>query len=265
MLVLMLHKLIGVLCAMVLLWALSVRLKRMAILDIFWGLAIIAIAIASTVQGPADLRSLLLCAAVGVWGLRLSLHLALRQRKQGEDKRYAHMLKKRGEHFRLRSLYSVFFVQGVLLWLITLPIQRLALEGSEATWLPSDIAGASLMSLGLLIEVVADAQLALFGRKPENKTKVLHHGLWRYSRHPNYFGEWLFWWGVFIVSLASGATWTMVSPLLLTGLLLHVSGIRPLERTITARRPEYQQYIEQTSAFIPWFAPAQLDENPQEP
>jgi steroid 5-alpha reductase family enzyme len=164
----------------------------------------------------------------------------------------------------------MFFVQGFLLWFISLPIQRLLLDTSAPDVLPSDIAGGALMTLGLLLESIADVQLVRFGRDPDNKTKVLHHGLWRYSRHPNYFGEWLFWWGVFVISLASGATWPIVSPLLLTVLLLRVSGVSLLERTITSRRPGYEQYIEQTSAFIPWFAPAglaaaQLDESPPEP
>jgi steroid 5-alpha reductase family enzyme len=144
----------------------------------------------------------------------------------------------------------VFGLQAVLAWIIALPLFGATLGASPLG--PLDIAGATLWLAGFLWQAIADLQLARFQKRPDNEHAVMDEGVWRYSRHPNYFGEFLMWWGIWLIAAAGGAWWTCLSPLLLTFLLLRVSGVALTEKDIATRRPAYQDYLRRTSAFVPW-------------
>jgi steroid 5-alpha reductase family enzyme len=161
------------------------------------------------------------------------------------------MRKRKGDRFAFASLYSVFGLQGILMWVISLPVQiaELSREPQRLTWL--DFLGASLWLIGLCFEAIGDWQLARFKADPGNKGKVMDRGLWAYTRHPNYFGDALLWWGLFLIALATGGWWTVISPVLMTTLLMKVSGVALLEKTLVKTRPEYRDYVRRTSAFFP--------------
>jgi steroid 5-alpha reductase family enzyme len=237
-------------------WLLSLPRRDVSIVDIFWGLGFCLVAWLTLLQSQEGFwgRRLLVTVLVSLWGLRLAVHLFVRKWGQGEDRRYAQMRARHGPGFQWASLYKVFGVQAFLLWVISLSAQvaQLSAEPSRLTWL--DLLGGSLWLLGFALEAVADWQLARFKADPGNRGRVMDRGLWAYSRHPNYFGESLIWWGIFLVSLATPWGWlTLISPLTITFLLLKVSGVTLLERTIVETRPRYREYMERTSAFVPWF------------
>ncbi len=235
-------------------WVASVRLADASIVDRFWGTGFVLVAIVSLVLSgePSD-RSWLLLALVTIWGLRLSIYLSWRNWGTGEDYRYQAMRKRFGPGFKWSSLFIVFGFQGFLTWFISLPLQiALATDtGGPITWL--DGLGAGVWLVGILFESIGDGQLARFKARPENKGVVMDRGLWRYTRHPNYFGDALLWWGMFLV--ASGVpevAYTVASPAAMTFLLMRVSGVPLLERRLRKTRPGYARYIGATSAFIPW-------------
>ncbi len=233
------------------LWTASVRKRDASIVDVFWGPGFAAIAWTSVaVSGPSP-RGALVAALATVWGLRLAAHLARRRRGQGEDRRYAAMRAAHGERFAFVSLFTVFLLQAALMWSVSLPLQAAAAirPGSPLGFL--EAAGAAIFGVGLAFEAVADAQLARFLADARSRGGVMQKGLWRYSRHPNYFGDFLVWWGLGIASLATGARWTLAGPALMTVLLLRVSGVTLLEKTIGERRPAYAAYAARTSPFFP--------------
>lgn len=244
----------AILLYMTLVWAASVRLGDSSIVDIFWGAGFVVTAwiySALTPDGFAP-RKWLLLAMVTVWGLRLSLYLLRRNWGKPEDFRYAKWRAETGPAWWWHSLFRVFYLQGLLLWIISAPL--LAAQRSPVparlTWL--DLLGLGVWGVGLFFEAVGDWQLARFKANPANKGRVLDRGVWRYTRHPNYFGDSAQWWGYYLVALAAGAWWTVFSPILMTGLLLKVSGVALLEKTLTTTKPEYADYIARTSAFVPW-------------
>jgi steroid 5-alpha reductase family enzyme len=234
-------------------WALSVHLRDVSIVDIAWGLLVLspAVVIAALRAGPRAPTVLLLAAA---WALRLGGYIAWRHRGQPEDRRYQEIRRRNEPHFAWKSLYLVFALQAVLAWIVSAPIAAAA--ASPAAWTALDEVGIAVVTFGLLFETIADAQLARFRRQRESGTgrgkRIMDTGLWRYSRHPNYFGECCLWWGFWLVALAAGAGWTIVSPLLMTVLLLRVSGVTLLEKHLASDRPGYDAYVRRTSAFIPW-------------
>ena len=232
-------------------WVASLVLRDASVADIAWGPCFAAIAwVVLAVGDGDDGRELLLALLVTVWAVRLALHIAWRH--DGEDPRYVAMRERHGDAFPMRSLWSVFGTQAAIAWVISLPIQVAATDPVPGDFGALAWAGLALFALGLAFESFADAQLERFKRDPTNKGAVLGSGLWRYSRHPNYFGETCVWWGIWLIALETGsAWWTVMSPLLLTFLLLRVSGVALTERTITSRRPGYAEYIERTSAFVP--------------
>jgi steroid 5-alpha reductase family enzyme len=239
-------------CALVALWAVSLRLRDVSIVDVFWGPGFAAVAwTAVAVAGPTP-RGLLAAALTSAWGLRLGLHLGRRRRGQGEDRRYAAMRAARGPRFAAESLVTVFLLQAALLWVVSLPLQAAAGGGAGRPLGLLDAAGALISLAGLAIEATADAQLARFLADPASRGRVMDQGLWRWSRHPNYFGDFVVWWGLGLLGVATGAAWTLVGPALMSVLLLRVSGVTLLERTIGARRPGYAAYAARTSAFFPW-------------
>jgi len=238
------------LAVMGLAWLASLSLHDAGIADVAWGLAFVAIALMSLVVGEGDeQRALLVLILVSVWGVRLAGYIA--QRRDGEDRRYAAMREKH-DNFAFRSLWSVFGTQALIAWVISLPIQVAATDPTPATLGVLAWIGASIAAFGILFEALADAQLRAFTKYPGNEGQVMDRGLWRYSRHPNYFGEVCVWWGIWVVALETGsAWWTAVGPALLTFLLLRVSGVALTEKTISSRRPGYEDYVRRTSAFVP--------------
>jgi steroid 5-alpha reductase family enzyme len=233
------------------LWLVSLRLKDSSIVDIFWSLGFILVAIAYAVLLPEGLRErkLLSLLMVLVWGLRLSIHLARRNWGRPEDYRYAAWREQYGAAWPVRSLFQVFWLQAVLLWIVSAPL--LAAQASSAPLTILDAIGAAVWLIGLAFEAVGDAQLARFKADPANKGKVLDTGLWRYTRHPNYFGDAMVWWGIYLVALSAGGWWTIYGPALMTYLLVRVSGVAMLEQSLKDKKPEYAEYIRRTSAFIP--------------
>jgi steroid 5-alpha reductase family enzyme len=245
-----------ILAAMLALWFASVRLRDASIVDLFWGtgFAITAwtAALATGALEPSRPRALLALAAVTLWGLRLSWHLFRRNVGHGEDRRYQAMRAGHGERFWLVSLVTVFLLQGALVLLISLPLQA-AIAAPAAPLGPLDLLGLAVFAAGFLFEAVGDAQLVRFRRDPANRGRVMDRGLWRYTRHPNYFGDATLWWGYYLVAASvPEARWSAVGPLLMTLLLLRVSGVTLLERSLTARKPGYAGYVARTSAFLPW-------------
>ncbi len=220
--------------------------------DVAWGGGFVFLAAAALVlRGEVYPRSLLATALVTAWGVRLALHVAARNRGRGEDFRYAAWRQQWGESWVWRSYLQVFLLQGALLYVVALAVVRINLATPAGlTWL--DLAGGLLWLKGFLWETVADWQLVRHSRNPATAGTLLDRGLWRYSRHPNYFGEALQWWGIWLLALSvPGEWWTVVSPLTITVLLLFVSGVPMLERSLAERVPGYRDYQRRTSVFLP--------------
>jgi steroid 5-alpha reductase family enzyme len=235
------------------LWAVSFVRRDVSIVDIFWGPAFVAgLLLIFLREGLRTPWQLLHLALVAIWGLRLALHIAVRGHGKGEDRRYAAMREKNGPRFTWLSLFTVFGLQATLVAILSAPlvaVQRQPIERPLVAGI-----GAGLWLIGFLFEAVGDAQLLAFQRNPASRGKVMNTGLWRTSRHPNYFGEACLWWGYGVFALAvAGGIWTLYAPVLMNLLLLRVSGVPMLEAGIEERRPGYREYIERTSSFIPWF------------
>jgi len=244
----------GTAAALTLLWLASLRLRDVSIVDVYWGLGFAQIAIiTAALAGGYPWRKLLITLLTVLWGLRLGMYLFWRNAGHGEDYRYQAMRRAHGARFPLVSLVTVFGLQGVLMWLVSLPVQFAQLAPAPAHLTGLDAVGAALWLVGLGFESVGDLQLARFKADPANAGKVMDRGLWRYTRHPNYFGDACVWWGLWLIAAAAGAWWTVLGPLLMTLFLMKVSGVAMLERTIVKRRPEYADYIARTPAFVPWF------------
>jgi len=245
--------------AMVLLWLVSLAARDTSIVDIFWGPGFVLVAwtvfawvTAHDLPDGGGARRLLLAALVTVWGLRLGIYLGRRNLGKGEDYRYVAMREKARGRFWLISLGKVFLLQGLLMWVVSLPLQAGQLPSTPDGLGPLALAGAAVWAIGLFFESLGDWQLARFKSDPANRGRVMDRGLWRYTRHPNYFGDFLVWWGLYLVALEGhGTWWTVAGPLLMSFLLLRVSGVAMLEKTIATRRPGYEQYVRRTSAFFP--------------
>jgi steroid 5-alpha reductase family enzyme len=191
---------------------------------------------------------------VSVWGLRLAVHILWRSRGRGEDPRYGEMRERYGARFTWLSLFVVFWLQAAIMWAVSLTLYQA--QRTPAPSAPTWIDGLAVLvfTTGFFFESVGDWQLARFKSEPENRGKLLTTGLWRYTRHPNYFGDALVWWGFFLFALATpGSLWTIYSPVLMTYLLMRVSGVALLERSLSRTKPGYEAYAERTNAFFPWF------------
>ncbi len=236
---------------MVATWLISVAIKDASIVDISWGLGFATVATVLWIADDAksNLDTLLWLMTL-LWGLRLCLYLARRNLGHGEDYRYVAMRKRWGSAFPLISFLTVYTLQGTLMWVVSLPVQLShRAEGSIGVLA---VIGAVLWAVGLYFEVVGDIQLSRFKADSANQGKVLDSGLWRYTRHPNYFGDACVWWGIAIVACSvSVGVWGLIGAAVMNVLLLKVSGVALLERSLVRRKPEYQAYIERTSAFIP--------------
>jgi steroid 5-alpha reductase family enzyme len=241
-------------------WVASLAVRDLSIVDPLWGPAFVLVAVVGVVVGDGCAgRRWLLLGMTAVWGLRLGAYLLARKLADpGEDRRYAAMRERRGDGFAAWSLVAVFALQGLLVVIVSLPLQVAAQRGGtlSATVIP----GVAVYAVGLFFESVGDEQLRRFKARADSRGRVMDRGLWRYTRHPNYFGDFCVWWGLWLVALTAGATWwTAIGPLVMTALLLRGSGVAMLERDITGRRPEYAEYVRRTSAFFP-LPPGRRDE-----
>jgi steroid 5-alpha reductase family enzyme len=252
---------LAILALMLALWAASLALRDASIVDIFWGAGFIVCTwmyFALTPQGFAE-RKWLTCALVTVWGLRLSVYILQRNRGRGEDYRYRAWREQAGERWWWVSLFKVFLLQGALLWVISIPLLRAQASPAPDRLVWLDAVGLVVWCLGFIFEAVSDWQLQRFKADPAKRGKVLQQGLWRYTRHPNYFGDASVWWGYYLLAAAAGSWWTIYSPMLMTILLLRVSGVAMLDRSLAQSRPGYREYMQTTSAFIPWRPHQQKD------
>ena len=231
-------------------WLISLRIRDVSIVDSLWSLFfVIAAAVFAYASQPLSDRAILVLVLVTVWALRLSVYITVRNRGGGEDYRYRTIRANNEPGFAFKSLYLVFGLQGVLAWVVALPLLA-AISASEPLGV-LDAMAAALWLLGFVFEAGGDWQLARFKRDPSNKDRVMDRGLWRYTRHPNYFGDFCIWWAFFLFALAAGGWWSIVSPLVMSLLLLKVSGVAMLENTIAERRPGYADYVRRTNAFFP--------------
>jgi steroid 5-alpha reductase family enzyme len=268
---------IAILILMAALWLASLALRNSSIVDIFWGAGFILVTwiIYFSVQNFLETysrvavrlsphyfyRFYLLIGLVTLWGLRLSFHILRRNWDKPEDFRYAKWRADHGPHWWWISFFQVFLLQGVLMWIVAAPVIAGLLPWPRTypplpdsvyrlVWF--NLAGAVVWVVGFFFEAVGDRQLARFKADPANRRKLLTTGLWKYTRHPNYFGDAVQWWGFWLIACAGGAWWTVFSPLLMTFLLLRVSGMSLLEKTLKETKPGFKEYARKTSAFFPW-------------
>ena len=243
------------LAAVTLVWILSVRLRDASIADVCWGLGFVLLAWLYLILSPGTTpRSWLVATLITLWGVRLSVHIFRRNHAHGEDPRYQAMRASHGPAFWWRSLFTVFWLQAALLWFVALPLLVAVRASQPAALTAVDGLGVLCFAVGLAFEVVGDHQLERFRAEPSNRGKVLDRGLWRYTRHPNYFGDATVWWGLYAMAAATPDGWlTVLSPALMTLLLMRVSGVTLLEHSLKASKPGYRAYIARTPAFFPWF------------
>jgi steroid 5-alpha reductase family enzyme len=237
------------------LWVISLIVRNSSIVDIFWGFGFVLVCWLYFLLTPNGflLRKIILLILSSVWGLRLTLHVLIRNFGKPEDYRYQKWRQDAPRIWWLKSLFQVFLLQGLLMWIISTPLLAAQISSSSKGLNFFDYLGILLWVIGFFFEAVGDAQLTRYKADPANKGKVLVAGVWKYSRHPNYFGDSAQWWGYFAIALAAGGWWTFFSPVIMTLFLIKVSGVALLEKTIVERRPAYAEYMRSTRAFIPWF------------
>ena len=243
--------LLAVVAAVTAIWLISLVKRDASIVDIFWGIGFVIVAwLTFRTSSVVSARTLTLLSLVSIWGVRLSGYLAWRNLGKPEDYRYRAMRERHGGWFPLVSLVTVFVLQGLLMWVISLPIQIGIARAQD--WRLVATVGVFLWLVGFLCESLGDFQLARFKSDPANRGQVMSRGLWRYTRHPNYFGDFLVWWGFYFISVEPGSWWwTIIGPLLMSFLLIRVSGVRLLENSLRTRVAGYEEYVLNTSAFVP--------------
>lgn len=248
-----LYAAIAIFLYMILIFMISQIKKDNSIVDMAWGPGFVLVSALALYLGQKfGFRQILVLILVLIWGTRLAIHIAIRSRGRGEDFRYAQWRRDWGKWFILRSFFQIFVFQGVLLLVISYPIIRIHYS-SEPGLNYLDIIGIFVWFTGFLFEAIGDYQLLKFKRNQENRGKIMDKGLWKYTRHPNYFGETLIWWGIFLISLSVKNGWTaIISPILITFLLLRVSGVTMLEKKYIGNK-EFEEYAKRTNSFIPWF------------
>ena len=243
-----------ILVLMTVLWLISLILKNSSIVDIFWGTGFVIanwVYFALTPDGFLP-RKILISLLVTLWGMRLSIYIFLRNWRKPEDFRYQKWRNESEAKWWWQSFFRVFLLQGVLLGIISVPLLAAQIRSSPDHLTVVDILGILVWLVGFFFKSMGDYQLAQFKAKPENKGKVMDQGVWRFTRHPNYFGDSAQWWGYFLIAAAGGGWWTIFSPIIMTLFLLRVSGVKLLEKTMETR-PGYKEYIRKTSSFVPWF------------
>ncbi|HUQ12394.1 MAG TPA: DUF1295 domain-containing protein [Steroidobacteraceae bacterium] len=231
-------------------WLISLPLRNVSIVDSLWSLMLFVAGVVYALNSdPRAPRLSLVLWLLVLWAVRLAAYITARNAGKGEDPRYVAIRERNTPGFAVKSLYLVFWLQAGLAWVISLP-----LYGAFASTEPVgalDYMGVALWVLGFVFEAVGDWQLSRFKKDPANAGSVLDRGLWRYTRHPNYFGEFCIWWGFWFIALGAGAWWSVPGPLLISFLLLRVSGVTLLEKDIGKRRPQYADYVLKTNAFFP--------------
>ncbi|MEZ6093196.1 MAG: DUF1295 domain-containing protein [Pirellulaceae bacterium] len=233
-------------------WGISIVKNNVAIVDPCWGSGFVLVAlIAMYLRDMWSTYEVILVSLVAVWGSRLSVYLLIRNWGHAEDHRYAAMRAKRPKTFWIFSLFSVFLLQAFLLWIVSWPLQAFIHGKKDSISIFVLGVGIGLWAFGFIFETIADIQLSWFKSNPDNKGRVMDHGLWALSRHPNYFGEFCIWWGYYLIASSTGQFWTIFSSLLMSFLLLRVSGVALLEKDIGERRPEYREYQRRVNAFFP--------------
>ncbi len=236
---------------MIVVWLFSVALRDASIVDPIWGAGFVLVAWLSFATANSDHRSLLPVLLTSIWGVRLSAYLAWRNHGKPEDYRYQAMREKHGAKFPVVSLFTVFALQGIIMWIVSLPLQTA--HSAQPDNLMLMAIGTLLFAVGLFFEAVGDWQLAHFKKNPDNKGQVMQQGLWRYTRHPNYFGDFCVWWGLYLLCIGCGAPyWTAVGPVLMSICLMKISGVTLLEQSLTESKPGYVTYVRRTNAFFPW-------------
>jgi steroid 5-alpha reductase family enzyme len=247
--------LLAILILMSLLWIISIPLKNVSIVDLFWGFGFVVVSLIYFLKADGlEIRKILLLAMVSIWGLRLSIYLAWRNIGKGEDYRYQKFRKEYGEHrYWWISFFQTFLLQGILMWLISAPLlgAQYYKDGNALNAL--DYLGVFVWLIGFIFESGGDIQLARFKANPANKGKVMNRGFWHYTRHPNYFGDSAVWGGYTMICFSAGSYFPVLGAVLMIALIIKVSGVALLEKTLKVTKPEYTDYIEKTSAFIPWF------------
>jgi steroid 5-alpha reductase family enzyme len=247
----------------VIFWLVSVRKHDVSIVDSLWSLLFLAAtSYYLWILDEISLRAQIIYVLVLIWSIRLSAYITLRHLGQAEDHRYQRIRENNQPGFAFKSLYLVFILQAGLAWIISLPLFYAMGSGNPLSTI--DYLGIGLWLCGMLFEATADQQLYRFKKRPGNKGRLLTSGLWAYSRHPNYFGEFLIWWGFYLLALSatdtSGGVIAIISPLIMSLLLLRVSGVVLLERSMRLK-PGYEDYMRNTSAFIPWLKKNQRNED----
>jgi steroid 5-alpha reductase family enzyme len=231
-------------------WLASVIKRDVSFVDSLWSLFfLIAAAVFALSVETVTTRGWVVVTLVAVWAIRLSVYITARNWGEEEDYRYRSIRRKNEPGFAFKSVYIVFGLQGVLAWIIALPLLPAIVSPAALTLL--DYVAMVLWIVGFVFEAGGDYQLAQFKRNPNNEGKVMESGLWRYTRHPNYFGDFCVWWAFYLFAVSAGGWWSVASPIIMSLLLLKVSGVAMLERTISSRRPEYTNYLRRTNAFFP--------------
>ncbi len=253
MVIFLLYTFIAILLYMTIVFLFALKKKDNSIVDVAWGLGFIGVTLLTFfLKEGFTTRQIVVSGLVFIWGIRLALHIAFRKKGKGEDFRYAKWRRDWGRWFVLRSYFQIFMLQGVFLFIIGLPILLINFSQKEGLAVV-DFVGIGVWCIGFFFEAVGDLQLTQFKKRPENKGKIITTGLWRYTRHPNYFGEVVMWWGVFLLALSVENGWiSILSPLTISFLLLRVSGVTMLEKKYKGHA-EFGAYAERTNAFFPWF------------
>lgn len=239
-----------ILIAMTTLWLFSLFIKDASIVDIFWGTGFVIVVWAYfLLSSNISVRHWLILTLVSIWGLRLTLHLASRNIGKGEDYRYQKWRTEEGKRWWWLSYIRVFLLQGLIMWIVSLPLLGAQIVSTDLNLL--DYIAVGIWLIGFIFEALGDWQLVKFRSNPDNQGKVLQTGLWRYTRHPNYFGDAVQWWAFYLFALSAGAWWAIISPIVMTFFLMRVSGVTLLENSLKNRKPEYEHYIKNTSSFFP--------------
>ena len=244
-----------ILILVTLLWIWSVFIKNVSIVDIFWGLGFVVVnTFYVFMSGELNARKIVILTLVCIWGFRLAIYLAIRNIGKGEDFRYQEFRQNYGpKRYWWFSYFQTFLLQGILIMIISLPLLGINYNNSNGNLQILDYLGISIWIIGFTFETVGDFQLSNFKRDSKNKGKILHTGLWKYTRHPNYFGDSAVWWAYGIFSIAAGSYWQAIGAVIMTLLILKISGVSLLEKTLKETKPLYKEYIQKTSSFFPWF------------
>ena len=234
-------------------WLLSVYMRDVSIVDSAWSIMfLVSAGYYYSLIPETDMRTNIIFTLIALWALRLSLHLTWRNWGEPEDIRYQEIRTKYSPNFAFKSLYIIFLFQAILAWLISAPLlSALHTTDSVSSLSAIDIIAMFFWVIGFTFESVSDYQLSKFKSNPDNSGKVMDKGLWKFSRHPNYFGEFMIWWGFYLFAMPYAPAWIIISPILMSWLLLKFSGVVMLEESIVIRKPQYKNYIQYTNTFFP--------------